>query len=495
MATPGERLCATGAVFAPGESVTVAVDGVAVAQTLAAAHGGFTACFPVPGSVVAGINDVSAVGTVSRAPASALFTAALARVRASTAYFVGAADGAGYHTELDVVNPQVADAHLALRFYLPSRQPFARTVTVRAHSRATLPLGRFVTGVRDYGLRVSADQVIAAQIIVRRGAGNPYTSLGTSLLARRWLLAEGYTGLTFHETIDVLNPNNRPTAVEVHLLPFNGRGGRVARVTVPAQHTYRLDVNRLYPHASLSAIITSALPTSVERILTFGRGGYGATGNSGTPLAATTWLFAEGSTMHGRQTFLTILNPSRQSTRVTALLLDSHGHVLGRRGIVIEGLHRGNIRLNDVTHAAAIATFLTSTRPVVAERPFYFGSPNLTQAGASLVYGRSGTGRAWTFPAGDTTGGLHEHLLVFNPNVERLTLRADFYRADGQVITRAFSVAPHARYTLDVGSLAGLARTRHGVRLSSINHLGFVAEQSIFSTNGALGYGTAGLAQ
>ena len=73
---------------------------------------------------------------------------------------------------------------------------------------------------------------------------------------------------------------------------------------VPAQRTYRIDVNRLFPHAAVAAIITSYRPVAVERVMTFGQDAYGATGNMGTAQAATGWLFAEGSTANGFQTFL-----------------------------------------------------------------------------------------------------------------------------------------------------------------------------------------------
>jgi hypothetical protein len=161
----------------------------------------------------------------------------------------------------------------------------------------------------------------------------------------------------------------------------------------------------------------------------------------------------------------------------------------------VGGQRRGNILLNDTTHADAVATLLSSTMPVVVERPYYLGKPNGRRTGATLVYGRNGTGQSWLFPAGDTTGGRREELLVLNPNARRLAVRAVFYRADGRTVTHTFTVPAAARYTLDVSAVRGVGTTRHGSMLTAMNGLGFVAEQTVYNAARTSVYGAAGLAQ
>jgi hypothetical protein len=315
-------------------------------------------------------------------------------------------------------------------------------------------------------------------------------------LETRWYLPEGYTGLSFHETLVVLNPQSSAATVEVRLLPFNGGAAREAVYTVPAKHTYSIDVNRLYPRASVATVVTSSAPTLVTRIMTFGRDSYGATANDGVAQAATTWLFAEGSTANGFQTFLTILNPSPKPATVTALLYDTAGHLLGGRSIVVDPLHRGNMRLNDTRTASSIATYVTSTEPIVVERPLYFGDPNGGHTGGSIVFGRNGADLSWTFPAGDTSLDAREFLLALNPNPVPLTLHATFYLTNGHVVRQAFTVPASARLTIDVNRMVPAVNgTLHSTQLSVDGSLGFIAEQSIYGNNLTLGYGTAGLAQ
>jgi hypothetical protein len=252
-------------------------------------------------------------------------------------------------------------------------------------------LSQCVAGVRGFGLRLQGDRVVAAQMVARRGAKDPHGTLGNSLLEKRWYLAAGYTEFTFHETIYLLNPQSTAATLSVRLLPFDGAAARVATYIVPAQRTYWIDVNRLFPRAAVAAIITSCRPVAVERVMTFGKDAYGATGTMGIAQAATGWLFAEGSTANGFQTFLTILNPNAKLATVTALFFDTRGYLLGGHSIVVDPLHRGDILLNATVHASAIATSVTSNQPIAVERPFYFGSPNGARRGGSIVLGRNGT--------------------------------------------------------------------------------------------------------
>ena len=490
----GAHLCATGAGFLPGEPVTVAFDGVAIAQPTASRTGGFTSCVATPSTLLQGRNTVSALGARSQTPALAAVTGVLAH--GSAFYLAGASTAGGDATDLAIVNPQRTAASVAIVFYLPSRPSFTRSLVVPARTRATVHLNRYVGAVHGFGLLVRARQDVAAQMIVYRSSRNPYTTLGNGQLSTRWYLAEGYTNLTFHQTLYLLNPGQRPARVRVHLLPANSRRAHIVTVVVPGQRTVGLDVNRLYPGQSLATIATSDNPICAERVLTFGHGGFGATGNGGTAMAASTWLFAEGATLGGRQTFLTILNPNRRRATVSALLHDERGAIVGVRTIVVDGGHRGTMRLNDTVHAAALASTVSSDAPVVVERPYYTNNPNEGRPAATLVYGRGGLGTRWTFPAGDTRRGAHDVLLVFNSNHVSLRLRAAYYLSTGHVVTTSFTVPANARYTIRVNSVApALANALYGVQLASLDGRGFVAEQTVYDARYATMYGTPGLAQ
>jgi hypothetical protein len=79
--------------------------------------------------------------------------------------------------------------------------------------------------------------------------------------------------------------------------------------------------------------------------------------------------------------------------------------------------------------------------------------------------------------------------------VGTLTLRATCYLANPLTLTRTVTVVGHARDTLHVNGVPGLANTLHGAPLTSTNQRGFIAEQGIDNAQDTAGYGTLGLAQ
>lgn len=103
------------------------------------------------------------------------------------------------------------------------------------------------------------------------------------------------------------------------------------------------------------------------------RGGHddGLTMQRGTNVAATSWLFAEGTTVNRFETYLTILTPTDRRVRVTARFYGAGSELLGSR-IVMAPLSRANIKLNSFLNASGIAGVVTSDSSVVVELPKYF---------------------------------------------------------------------------------------------------------------------------
>jgi hypothetical protein len=352
---------------------------------------------------------------------------------------------------------------------------------------------------RDVFTMITADRKIGAEETVYRNGQDFSSTIGTSAPLHTWYLAEGYTGLTFHEYIRIFNPGTSVASADLRLLPFNGRPATSVQETINAQSGLIVDVNAIEPGLSLSAIVDSDQPVVVDRLITFGPGGYGATEQMGSNTPSSTWLFAEGSTLNNFETYLTILNPSSsQPAAVTATFFDRAGNVLGNDTILIDPLRRGNIKVNDIVRSSGIATILTSNIPVVAERPLYFGAPNsaTAAAGGSDVFGRNGGGVSWLFPEGETGSGTTEFLLLQNPSTQTAEVRVRFYNANGQTVDHSLVLPAKSRATIDViRDVPALPSGAHGSLVTSTNGVPIIAEQSIYMNNFATGDGTAGIAQ
>src|SRR5579883_921392 len=482
-AQPGVTVTVTGTGFGRLERVTLALNGAAVDTTppvITTTNGAFTATVVLPDSLLRGSNTLSALGNQSRV--SAIVNVIGQRSVAATLYFAGATTLPGDHADLPILNTNAQPAHVDLTFFYASGPPRQASLDVPAHSRATADLTALAGPNQVFGVKLTADRLVTAELRVQRAGRDGYTLLGAPAPATTWYLAEGYTGLTFRETLSLVNPGPMPAQVQLRLLPFGGRPARTVTVTVAPQSTDTLDVNGLLPHQSLSVIAHASQPVVLARTLTFGPGGYGATAKLGVTTPATSWIFAEGTTTTRFQPFLTILNPNTVPAQVTASFYGQTGGSLGSRTLVVPPLSRANLKLNDVLDASAIASVLTSNLPVVVERPMYFGRPNDAGIAGGDVFGRNGAGLSWTFPGGDICG-TNEYLLIYNPSPKAVSIDATFYGSDGSTATKRLDVPPTVRYNVNVNALMSGLTAQHGIVLKSANGLGFVAEQTIFAPN------------
>lgn len=495
---PGTPLQVRGSGFAAGEAVTIALNSAAVrtdpAQVLTSAGGTFEATIIPLAATLAGTNTVAATGAASRSTAIATVTAAIAA--SAVWYLAGGDTHAGSHTAIALVNPDTQPATVAVTLAGTDGPTIPYRTTMPAGSRTTIDVNTIAGSGRYVFATVQADRAIGAQETVYRDGGDFRTAIGVRAALTTWYLAEGYTGLTFREHIHLYNPGAAPAQVDVQLLPFNGRRPVTVQRTVPAGHGAVLDINAGLPGQSVAAIVHSDRAIVADRVLTFGAGGYGATEQAGAGAPATTWLFAEGSSLHGFETYLTVLNPSlSQRARVTATFFDRSGAALGNATVVIEPRHRGNIRVNDVVRASGIATILSSTVPVVAERPLYFGAPNAGRAAGSDVLGRNGGGLRWLFPEGGSVPDGREFLLLQNPSGQAATVHVQFFGEAGPLATRDVQLPPRSRVTLDVRrDVASLPAGPHSSLLTSTNGVPVIAEQSLYGGDLTIGDSTAGIA-
>jgi len=494
-AAPGATEMVTGSGFGREERVTLALNGAAISTTapISTNNGAFTASFTAPSALLQGLNTVSAIGNRSRVSAVASLTGQLKG--AEQYYFAGGLQTASAKSFVNLLNANGQPATVKLTFYFNNGATDTKTVTVKPTSQQTLAVASLEPFSGAFGLVVSADRRITAQLNINRPGQDGDAILGNTGLGQTWYLAEGYTGLSFRESVSILNPDQTtPAHVQLQILPLGGGAGKSVPVTVPAHSNGVVDINAQFPGKSVSIVAMSDRPVVVERTLTFSSNGYGQTTRAGTNSASANWLFAEGTTVNRFETYLTILNPSVQPASVTASFFGASGNTLGSRTVLVAARSRANIKLNDTLNASGIASVVTSNQLIVVERPEYFGSPNGANVAGSDVFGRNGAGVRWSFPGGNTQGNS-EFLLLYNPSGVTVPVDATFYGSDGQTATRRVYVAPTARYNIDVNRLLPGFAPIHGAVVRSANGQGFVAEQTVFAPDHTTLRSTEGLAQ
>jgi hypothetical protein len=246
-------------------------------------------------------------------------------------------------------------------------------------------------------------------------------------------------------------------------------------------------------------IAEASRPVVVERRLTFSRDAhghdYGLMTRLGTTAPAHVWLLAQGTPLPHGETYLTLLNPFRPTAHVTVHFYGSSGRLVGSRTIRLNGQQRVQITLPSAGPARGAAGVVTNDQPLVVERPEYGGSPNGLRTAGSAVFGRNGVAPRWSFPGGETRRGQREVLLLANPLAAPVRVVVTLYGSDGRTRQQHVTLPPNEQYILDVGRSFPGATGVHGVSVTSMNGGGFLAEQTVFASNGSTVQHTEGLAQ
>jgi len=494
-ATPGAMQTVTGKGFGPQEQVTLSLNGEAISTTapISTSNGAFTASFKTPASLLQGVNTVSAIGNESRVSAVSSLTGNLPR--ATQFYMAGGLNTATESSNIEILNSNAQPASVSLIFYFDNGARIPKRVNVPAHSSKLFVGSALGIARGTFGVEVRADRQIAAELTVERyNHSDGDTVPGTPGLSQSWYLAAGSTN-GGSETISVLNPDPARVAhVQLQLLGVTGSTRRTVTITVPAHTNSVTNLNTVAPNQAVSVVALSDAPVLVERTQTFGTGGNsGLTTRAGATAPATEWLFAAGTTANGVQTLYTVLNPGDTPALVTASFYAQNGGALGSRTVSVGPRSRATINLGDVAQGDRIAAVITSNQGVVVERAEYTGSFATAKSG-SVVFGRNGAGVRWTFPAGDTTPGRDEALVLFNPSAVTVPVTATFYDNSGKVVTRQYTIAPTAHTEISVNTL-GLAPQHGEVLQSGSPTQGFIAEQGVTTVDGRLFRSTQGLAQ
>lgn len=479
---PGSTVTVHGAHFAPGEQIVLALNSQAVATSprtvLADRSGTFTAHFVAPSTLATGSNAITASGTASRVTATAAIQAHLPP--SAHWYFADGDTTRGHGTTIALLNPNARAATVRMTFLYQGSPARNYTLRVRARAHTLINLALAAGSGRRFSTILDADQRIGAESAVAYAPHILATTLGASAPANQWYMAEGYTGGSFQEYLQIMNPNSSYATVDARFLPFNGRPARNVRFVVRPRSAIQVNVRRYMPLASVGSIVTADKGIVVSRTMRFGTGSRGAHQSIGSTQAATVWLFGQGNSSISRQTFLTVANLNQATSAiVTATFLGMHGQPLATRTIFIQPLRRGNIKLNDVLPQAQTSVVITSNVPVVAERSQYDGSSNLNHAySGSVLLGSNSGSNTWLFPNASTAPSENTQIYLFNPSLTADHVLVTFYTDGGRMVSQRMSIPVDASTVIDVSRVHDLSGSAVGVQLSSSSSQVFVAEQA-----------------
>jgi len=263
----------------------------------------------------------------------------------------------------------------------------------------------------------------------------PTTNSPAGPVAKTWYFAEGRVGAGFREFITVGNPSaTSKCLVDITYLRENGSPVSVQRTIEPSSRWTEevgpdLKTSVYGQGISLATIVandpTSSCPgVAAERPMYFNWHGntsgsdvVGATHTSGT------FYFADIANGPGYSSFITVLNPPGGQTATVTASYYAGGNKAGQDTISVASGTRGTISPAHGNLPAHTAVIVTSTQPVVVERPAYFTNINGGFAGpvtgASSVVGSQSLQNEWFLAEGfagqnNSGGTTQENLIIAN---------------------------------------------------------------------------------
>ncbi len=440
-AAPGTVVTVNGFSFAPGQAITVSLNGQKAGTVTTNSAGKFAAKITVPGSAASGTYAITAASAAGR---TATLKLAVQRQVATHFYFAAFYTGRGYHEYLNLLNPSGTQAQVTITYQPTVGATHTKSLTVGAYSRLTEDVNADLGTHVSAGAVVAADVPIAAERLVRHGTdftGGP-GSISPSTI---WYFANGNTDHRYREFLAIENPNSGPVQVAVHFLPTHHRAFTIYR-NVPATSRTTVKVNTYVHNDAVGATVTANSPVVVNRTIYIR---HGITSKIGVKAPRTTWYFAGGPSDQSAHHWIGAINPANHAVAITLHTYGPNGQSLGTVQGRLNAFGRAGYLINKIAHQTNAAVVLVSSGPIVAEQTTYAGRMHDTSTDTFGVYAPAKT---WEFASVNTQAGEADVLTLFNPALTPISVVVQFM--NGKVIERTYIVAPLSQQRIDVGSVA-----------------------------------------
>jgi hypothetical protein len=464
----GASVTITGTNFAAGATVTI---GGLPARSVTVVSP--TTIVAVTATHAAGVTDVVVTNPDTLA---ATLTEAYRYVplppAAFSRYFAEGATIPPFSTRFALVNPNSADAAVAMLFLRPDGQVFTHALTVPSLARRTVEASQ-VPGLAtaEFSTTVESDRPV---VVDRTMSWNATTAYGahaeTSVAAPAltWYLAEGATHSGFNLFYLLQNPGATEAQVRVRYLRPSGTPLEKSYTLAPTSRTNIWVDLEEFPglgqalaSTDVSAVfeVTNGQPIIVERAMyldvpgqTFGAGHESA----GITAPAVEWFLAEGATGPYFDLFVLIANPGATAAEVEAAYLLPNGTTVVKP-YTVAATSRFNIwidhedsRLADT----AVSTTITSKNgvPVIVERAMWWPQGGWFEAHNSP--GTDVTGTKWALAEGevDTTRNLETYFLMANTSPTPADVKVTLLFEDGTSAEQTYPGIPaQSRFNVPVG--------------------------------------------
>jgi hypothetical protein len=415
-----------------------------------------------------------------------------ADVADQTFVFAEGATGGFFHTDLLFANPNFAEVPITIDFMREDGVIVPKAMTLPAASRTTLDVGAIpgleatatAAVVHTNGFPIVAERTMTWDKSGYGASGEK----GASALSTTWLFAEGSQGF-FKTFLLLVNPQAGNNEVMVRFLLESGTPVTKTYTMTPHQ---RLTVDGAaipeVQNQSFGIEVIFSQPGVAERSMYFGDSPLWTGGHesAGAPAAASDWFLAEGATGPFFETFLLLANPGSEPADVTMTYLPASGVPVTRtKQVPANGRLTVNIEFEDPSlENAAVATHVTSSKPIVVERSQYWPYTPDQWYETHNSFGQTAPGLHWGLAEGRVGGpqAYQTYILLANPQTTAAVVTVRFLRDNGgPVVTKTFVVQPTSRFNLSVDSSTVPEFTDAPFGVDIISSRPIMVERSMYS--------------
>ncbi|MHB8894654.1 MAG: DUF5719 family protein [Candidatus Geothermincolia bacterium] len=315
--------------------------------------------------------------------------------------------------------------------------------------------------------------------------------------ATNWYFAEGTCRPGFDPYICIQNPTGAEANVTITYML--GSGKNVAQeVKVPAWSRKTVRVKDKLGEGDTEAydfsasVVSPGVPIMAERPMYFNYKGMWSGGHDvvGANAAARQWYFAEGSTRESPgsnfHTWLCLQNPGNTDAGVKVTYVDAEGKT-SEKEMTVKAKSRATACANwDIGPGKDMAMSVSSTVPLVTERPMYFNYGSGWTDGHCVV-GATEASSEFYFAEGTCRPGFDPYICVQNPGSQAARVEITYMLGNAGTRAQTIDVAAHSRSTVRVKDILGEGDTMafdFSARVKEKNGKAIIAERPMYFSYG-----------
>ncbi|MFH1150555.1 MAG: hypothetical protein V1748_08785 [Actinomycetota bacterium] len=231
----------------------------------------------------------------------------------------------GFETWLLIQNPNAGNATCRVTYMIEGAPAQTLEKVIPGNSRRTYGMETDI-GARDASISVESDvPVIAERAMYRHDRREGHDSIGTTMPAYDYFLAEGTSAWGFTTYVLVQNPNPTDTEVTITYMTPDGPQPQ-APFTMPAKSRETIRVNDQLPNTDLSTQVHGSQPIIAERAMYWDNGtGEACHDSIGTSAPHWAFMLPDGQADSTHETWTLVQNPGSEPVEISLVYFTPDG--------------------------------------------------------------------------------------------------------------------------------------------------------------------------